>query len=196
METHALLALLAFCAVSLFTPGPNNLMLMASGANFGVARSMPHMWGVVIGFSGMTAIVGLGLFGLFHAWPASFTILKVVSVLYTLWLAWKVAHAGAPDTDAKTGARPMTFLQAIAFQWVNPKAWTMALSAVALFAPDEKLGSILLIALTFGILGIGSAGSWTLMGLSIRRWLSSRKRLLAFNYSMAGLLVGSIALAL
>jgi threonine/homoserine/homoserine lactone efflux protein len=157
---------------------------------------MPHMWGVVIGFSGMTAIVGLGLFGLFHAWPASFTILKVVSVVYTLWLAWKIARAGAPDMDAGAAAGPMSFFQAVAFQWVNPKAWTMALSAVALFAPDEKLSSILLIAATFGVLGIASSGSWTLMGLSIRRWLSSRKRLLAFNYGMAALLVGSIALAL
>jgi threonine/homoserine/homoserine lactone efflux protein len=196
METHALFALLTFSAVSLFTPGPNNLMLMASGANFGVARTMPHMWGVVIGFAGMTAIVGLGLFGLFHAWPASFTVLKVVSVLYTLWLAWKIARAGAPDTGADTDAQPMTFLQAVAFQWVNPKAWTMALSTVAIFAPDERLESILLIAATFGTLGIASSGSWTLMGLSIRRWLSSRKRLLTFNYGMAALLVGSIALAI
>jgi len=196
METHALLALLTFSAVSLFTPGPNNLMLMASGANFGIARTMPHMWGVVIGFSGMTAIVGLGLFGLFHAWPASFTLLKIVSVLYTLWLAWKIARAGEPSTSANMDARPMSFIQAVAFQWVNPKAWSMALSAVALFAPDERLQSILLIAATFGILGIASSGSWTLMGLSIRRWLSSRKRLLAFNYGMAALLVGSIALAI
>lgn len=196
METHALLALLAFSAVSLFTPGPNNLMLMASGANFGVARTMPHMWGVVIGFSGMTAIVGLGLFGLFHAWPASLTVLKIVSILYTLWLAWKIARAGEPGTGADSGARPMTFVQAVAFQWVNPKAWTMALSAVTLFAPDERLQSILLIAATFGILGIASSGSWTLMGLSIRRWLSSRRRLIAFNYGMAALLIGSIALAL
>ena len=90
----------------------------------------------------------------------------------------------------------MSFIQAVAFQWVNPKAWSMALSAVALFAPDERLQSILLIAATFGILGIASSGSWTLMGLSIRRWLSSRKRLLAFNYGMAALLVGSIALAI
>lgn len=195
MEPQALFALLAFGVVSSFTPGPNNLMLMASGANFGVLRTMPHMAGVVIGFSVMIVIVGLGLFGLFHAWPISFTVLKVVSVLYTLWLAWKIARSSAPDTSS-TAARPMTFVQAAAFQWINPKAWTMALSAITLYAPDEKLDSVLVIALVFGLCGIASTGSWMLMGLSIRRWLSSHQRLLAFNYGMAALLVGSIALAI
>lgn len=195
MEPQALFALLAFGVVSSFTPGPNNLMLMASGANFGVLRTMPHMAGVVIGFSVMIVIVGLGLFGLFHAWPISFTVLKVVSVLYTLWLAWKIARSSAPDTSS-TAARPMTFVQAAAFQWINPKAWTMALSAITLYAPDEKLDSVLVIALVFGLCGIASTGSWMLMGLSIRRWLSSHQRLLAFNYGMATLLVGSIALAI
>ncbi|HEX7873351.1 MAG TPA: LysE family translocator [Sphingobium sp.] len=195
MEPQALFALLAFGVVSSFTPGPNNLMLMASGANFGVLRTMPHMAGVVIGFSVMIVIVGLGLFGLFHAWPTSFTVLKVVSVLYTLWLAWKIARSSAPDTSS-TAARPMTFVQAAAFQWINPKAWTMALSAITLYAPDEKLDSVLVIALVFGLCGIASTGSWMLMGLSIRRWLSSHQRLLAFNYGMAALLVGSIALAI
>ncbi|MFT3967682.1 MAG: LysE family translocator [Sphingobium sp.] len=195
MEPQAILALLAFGVVSSFTPGPNNLMLMASGANFGVARTMPHMTGVVIGFSVMIIIVGLGLFGLFHAWPASFTVLKVVSVAYTLWLAWKIARSSPPDA-AGTDARPMTFLQAAAFQWVNPKAWTMALSAITLYAPDERLGSVLFLALVFGLIGTGSSASWMLMGRSIRGWLSNRKRLLAFNYGMAALLVGSIGLAL
>ncbi|MET0363417.1 MAG: LysE family translocator [Sphingobium sp.] len=195
METQAILALLAFGVVSSFTPGPNNLMLMASGANFGVLRTMPHMAGVVIGFSVMIVIVGLGLFGLFHAWPPSFTLLKVVSVLYTIWLAWKIARAGAPDT-AGTDTRPMGFIQAAAFQWVNPKAWTMALSAITLYAPDERLDSILFLSLVFGVIGVASTGSWMLMGLSIRRWLSSHQRLLAFNYGMAALLVGSIALAI
>jgi threonine/homoserine/homoserine lactone efflux protein len=195
MEPQTLLALLGFGVVSSFTPGPNNLMLMASGANFGVARTLPHMAGVVVGFFLMIVIVGLGLFGLFHAWPPSFTILKVVSVIYTLWLAWKIARASAPDTGDAEG-KPMTFVQAAAFQWVNPKAWTMALSAITLYAPDGKLGAILLISVIFAVIGITSTGSWMLMGLSIRNWLSSRRRLLAFNYGMAALLVGSIALAI
>ncbi|MCE7797164.1 LysE family translocator [Sphingobium sufflavum] len=195
MEPQALLALTSFGVVSSFTPGPNNLMLMASGANFGIVRSLPHMAGVVVGFFFMLLIVGLGLFGLFHAWPPSFTILKVVSVAYTLWLAWKIARADAPGAENIKG-RPMSFLQASAFQWVNPKAWTMALSAITLYAPDEHFASILLISLVFALIGIASTGSWMLAGLSIRGWLSSRRRLLAFNYGMAALLVGSIAMAL
>ncbi|HEX7854961.1 MAG TPA: LysE family translocator [Sphingobium sp.] len=194
METQAILALLAFGVVSSFTPGPNNLMLMASGANFGVRRTMPHMMGVVIGFSLMIVILGLGLFGLFHAWPASFTVLKVVSVVYTLYLAWKIARAAPPGTGNPEG-KPMTFLQAAAFQWVNPKAWTMGLSAITLYAPDARLVSILIIAGVFGFMSLASTGTWMMMGLSIRRWLSSHTRLLAYNYSMAALLVGSIALA-
>lgn len=192
---QTILALLAFGVVSSFTPGPNNLMLMASGANFGVRRTMPHMWGVVIGFSLMIIIVGLGLFGLFHAWPASMTVLKAGSVLYTLWLAWKIARAGEPETGDTVG-KPMTFLQAAAFQWVNPKAWSMGLTAIALYAPDERFGSILTLAAIFGVLGIGSTGTWMLLGLSIRNWLSSPIRLRIFNYGMAALLVGSLALAL
>lgn len=195
METQALLALLAFGAVSSFTPGPNNLMLMTSGANFGIARTMPHLSGVVIGFSAMVVIVGLGLFGLFHAWPASFTVLKVVSVLYTLWLAWKMTRAAAPGSG-EGGTRPMTFLQAIAFQWINPKAWTMSLSAMALFAPDEKIGSVLTVAGVFAMMTVTSATTWALAGRSIRRWLSSDRRLTVFNYTMAALLVGSIGLAI
>ncbi|HEX7819384.1 MAG TPA: LysE family translocator [Sphingobium sp.] len=195
MEQHELLALLAFGVVTSFTPGPNNLMLMASGANFGVARTLPHMAGVVVGFFIMLIVVGLGLFGLFHAWPTSFTILKIASVAYTLWLAWKITRASAPGTGDADG-RPMTFLQAGAFQWVNPKAWTMALSAITLYAPDEKLRSVLLISLVFAMIGIASTASWMLMGLSIRRWLSSQRRLLAYNYGMAALLVGSIAMAI
>jgi threonine/homoserine/homoserine lactone efflux protein len=194
METQALLALLAFGVVSSFTPGPNNLMLMASGANFGIARTIPHIFGIVVGFALMIVIVGLGLFGLFHAWPTSFTVLKVVSVVYTLWLAWKVARASAPGTESANG-KPMSFVQAAAFQWVNPKAWSMALTAITLYAPNEQLYSILLISLVFALIGVASTGSWALMGLSIRHWLSSKRRLTLFNYGMAALLIGSIALA-
>jgi threonine/homoserine/homoserine lactone efflux protein len=147
-----------------------------------------------VGFFIMIIVVGLGLFGLFHAWPTSFTILKIVSVLYTLWLAWKIARADAPGSGNAAG-KPMGFLQASAFQWVNPKAWSMALSAITLYAPNERMTSILLISLIFAVIGVASTVSWMLMGLSIRRWLSSTRRLLAFNYGMAALLIGSIALA-
>ena len=104
-------------------------MLMASGANFGLVRTIPHMFGVALGFVAMVVLVGLGLIGLFDAVPISYTILKVMSIAYLLYLAWKIANAAPPD-GAKAEAKPLTFVQAAAFQWVNPKAWTMALSAI------------------------------------------------------------------
>jgi threonine/homoserine/homoserine lactone efflux protein len=117
-----------------------------------------------------------------------------VSIAYTVYLSWKIARASAPHGDVARG-RPMTFVQGAAFQWVNPKAWTMALSAITLYAPDARLSSILIIAATFGAMSLASTMTWLLMGLSIRRWLSSRRRLLTYNYTMAALLLGSIALA-
>ena len=146
MNLEFLTALILFCFVSSVTPGPNNLMLMASGANFGFRRSVPHMLGISIGFTLMVALVGLGLMQVFDAIPASYTILKVFSAAYLLWLAWKIANAGRPQ-GSQTGARPMTFLQAAAFQWVNPKAWTMALSAITLYAPTREWATVLLVAL-------------------------------------------------
>jgi threonine/homoserine/homoserine lactone efflux protein len=119
-------------------------------------------------------------------------------VAYTLWLAWKIARAGRPAQDADEAARgrPIGFWQAAAFQWVNPKAWTMGLSTITLFAPDQALRSVLIITGVYGLLTIVSTWTWLVMGLSIRRWLSSDARLKAFNYTMALLLIGSIALAL
>ncbi|MDZ4094494.1 MAG: LysE family translocator, partial [Paracoccaceae bacterium] len=119
--THEILAaLIAFAFVTSVTPGPNNLMLMASGANFGFRRTTPHMLGVALGFVVMAMLVGLGLVGVFHRWPSAVTALKVVSIAYMLWLAWEIAHAAAPNEAGMQG-QPMTFLQAAAFQWINPK---------------------------------------------------------------------------
>ena len=131
MMIQILPALLAFAFVTSVTPGPNNMMLMASGANFGFRRTVPHMFGIAIGFTAMVFLVGMGLTGLFLAEPRLGKALAVVSVVYMLWLAWKIAHA-APPEERPSEARPLTFLQAAAFQWVNPKAWAMALSACAL----------------------------------------------------------------
>ena len=185
------LALLGFALATLFTPGPNNLMLMASGANWGFRRTVPHALGVALGFPAMAAAVGLGLAAVFEAVPALETVLKVVAVLFLLWLAWKVATAR--PGDARAGGRPLTFLQATAFQWVNPKAWAMALGAMAAYAATGGAGRVLLVAAVFAVLGVGSAATWTALGTRIRRVLSTDARLKAFNWTMAGLLVLSLA---
>lgn len=194
MEQTTLAALSAFALVSSITPGPNNMMLMASGANFGLRRTVPHALGVGIGFTLMIVLVGVGLMGLFDLFPVLNIILKVVSVVYLLWLAWKIANAAAPDTETGARGMPMTFVQAVLFQWVNPKAWSMALSAIALYAPDRNFGAVLLVAVVFGIINLPSTSLWAVMGQVLRGWLSSRKRLRAFNWTMAALLVGSLAL--
>jgi threonine/homoserine/homoserine lactone efflux protein len=190
LETLPALALFAF--VTSVTPGPNNLMLMASGANFGFRRTVPHMLGVGLGFVLMTFLVGVGLAGLFQTYPLAVTVLEVVSVVYMLWLAWKIAHAAAPR-DRQAGGTPMTFLQAAAFQWVNPKAWAMALTAVTVHAPDRSLWAVALVALIFGAINLPSVSLWTLIGQQLRRVLTNARRLTVFNWTMAGLLVLSLA---
>lgn len=185
------LALFAF--VTSITPGPNNLMLMASGANFGLRRTLPHMLGVGIGFVMMVALVGLGLIGLFDRFPALYRVLTAVSVVYLLWLAWKIATAAPrlPDDKGPQG-RPITFLQAAAFQWVNPKAWSMALSALTLHAADHTVAGVAVVALVFGAINLPSVGCWTLLGQQMRRFLTSPGRLRGFNVTMALLLVTTL----
>ena len=191
MMPDTLLALAAFALVSSITPGPNNLMLMASGANFGFRRTVPHMLGIGIGFGVMILLVGLGLVRIFDAFPVAHLILSVVGVAYLLFLAWKIAHAAAPDA-ARTGAHPFTFMQAALFQWVNPKAWQMALTAITLYAPDRSALAILWVAVVFAVINLPSVSTWTVMGQQMRRILSSPARLRAFNLCMAGLLVASL----
>ena len=184
-------ALVLFAFVTSITPGPNNMMLMASGANFGIRRTVPHMLGVALGFVIMALVVGAGLVQVFDAYPVSYTVLKVVSVTYLLWLAWKIASAAGID-GRKTVAKPMTFLQAVAFQWVNPKAWTMAVGAITAYAPSQTMGSIAAVAVIFGMVNLPTVGSWTVIGQQMARFLNTPGRMVLFNRVMAGLLVASL----
>lgn len=183
------LALFAF--VSSITPGPNNLMLLASGANYGVRRTLPHMLGVALGFVVMVILVGLGLAGLFERWPPAHTVLKVVSVVYLLYLAWKIASAAPPDAPSASG-RPFSFVQAAAFQWVNPKAWAMALTAVTVYTVARDPFEIVLVAVVFGAINLPSVGAWAMLGQLMQQVLTSSARLRAFNVTMAVLLVASL----
>ncbi len=190
--THELLYGLAlFAFVSSITPGPNNLMLMASGANFGFRRTIPHMLGVALGFVVMVLLMGAGLAQVFTAAPQVHVLLKGAAVVYMLWLAWKIAHA-APVRASDDAGRPMTFLQAAAFQWVNPKAWAMALTAITAYTPEQSLVAVLLVGAVFGAINLPSVGSWTLIGQQMARVLTSPRRLMMFNWTMAALLVLSL----
>ena len=181
-----------FASVASITPGPNNLMLMASGANYGFRRTIPHMAGVSAGFVLMVFLVGIGLAQLFTAYPASHTILKTFSVVYLLYLAWKIATATLSESAARGGGRPFTFIQAALFQWVNPKAWTMALTAVTVYSPSQTLASVALVAAIFGIINLPSICLWIMLGKRVQRYLRSDKHLLIFNLTMAALLVASL----
>ena len=189
-ELLAALALFAF--VSSITPGPNNTMLMASGANFGFRASIPHMIGVSGGFLLLVVAVGLGLGGLFAAYPELHDVLAVAGGLYLLWLAWKIAISSGLGTG-EAGARPQTFLQAAAFQWVNPKAWAMALGAVTAYAPrDGYVANILVVSVIFTAINLPCVASWTGFGVGLRRFLDRPAVLRAFNVGMALLLVLSL----
>ena len=192
MELEILTGLAAFSFASSITPGPNNLMLMASGANYGFRRTIPHMLGVGIGFVFMVIMVGIGLVQVFNAIPASYKALKIVSVVYLLYLAARIATAAPPGDDARAAGKPFTFLQAAAFQWVNPKAWTMALTSVAVYAPSQSLVAVGLVALVFGAINLPCVSAWAVLGEQLRNLLSSPSRLRAFNILMALLLVGSL----
>lgn len=191
MTLDLLLALTVFAFVSSITPGPNNLMLMASGANFGFRRTIPHMMGVGCGFVFMLILVGTGLARVFDAFPVTYTVLQVVSVIYLAWLAWKIAHASAPGQGASDGT-PITFWQAAAFQWVNPKAWAMALTAASVYTPDHSLWAATIVAIVFGLVNIPSISVWTLMGQKLRLVLGNPVRLKLFNWTMAALLIASL----
>lgn len=191
MTYDILLALTGFALVTSITPGPNNLMLMASGANFGFRRTIPHMLGVGLGFMFMCLLVGAGLAQVFEIYPAAHDVLKVVSVIYMAWLAWKIANA-APPSDAAQAGSPITFLQAALFQWVNPKAWAMALTAVTVYAPEQTMVAIAMVAIVFGAINLPAVSSWTVLGQQMRRVLTNPARLRAFNALMAALLIASL----
>ena len=191
MTVELFTALATFTFVTVITPGPNNLMLMASGANFGFRRTIPHMAGIGIGMPVLVICVGIGVMQLFDLWPASYTILMVLSVAYLLYLAWKIANA-APPKDAQARGHPLTFLQAAAFQWVNPKAWSMALSAITLYATSRDAAAVLWVAGVYLVMSLASTTFWAALGQQVQRALNSPRRLRMFNVVMAVLLVATL----
>jgi len=189
-----LLLPLALFAISMsITPGPNNVMLTASGVNFGFRRTLPHMLGIAFGFPVMVLAIGLGLGGLFEAYPQIHVGLKYVGIAYLLWLAWKVATAARTE-DAGAKAKPLNFLQAAGFQWVNPKAWIIAVGAIATYTTlqGDVIQEVLVIAAVFGMVTLPTVAMWTLFGTAIRRLLKSDRARTLFNWSMAALLVVSL----
>ena len=192
--SDALIALVLFSFVSSVTPGPNNMMLLASGLNFGFRRTIPHMLGIGIGFTIMVLLIGLGLGQVFVRFPVLYTALKLAGAVYLIWLALKIARSGPISKDEpNAAAEPFTFLQAAAFQWVNPKAWMMAVTAVATYMVVESPTlNAMIVAVSFGVVNLPSVSVWALFGVGMRRLLDDPKKQKLFNWTMAGLLVLSL----
>lgn len=188
-----LLGLLLFAIVMAATPGPNNVMVTASAARFGLRRTLPHIGGVGVGFAIMLLLTGLGLGAVFVAVPLLRRVLALASMLWMLWLAWVIARSAAPgEAGASAAARPFTFLQAALFQWVNPKAWMIAVTVVATRATGGPVWlSALVIALVFLCVTLPIVGTWAAAGHALGRYLAG-PWFRAFNIAMAILLVVSL----
>ncbi|MET3647357.1 LysE family translocator [Phyllobacterium ifriqiyense] len=192
MALDVFLTLLLFAFVTSITPGPNNLMLLTSGVNFGFRRSIPHMFGIGSGFFTLLIGVGCGLGALIETMPVLYTVLKFAGGAYLLYLAYKIAMSRS-ISNVDSRARPMTFVEAAAFQWINPKAWVMAVTAMATYtSPDAYFTTMMIVGIAFAVVNIPSVSSWAAFGQIMRGWLADPVRLKWFNIIMAVLLVASL----
>ncbi|MBD8494117.1 LysE family translocator [Pseudomonas syringae] len=188
-----LLAFALFALVTSITPGPNNMMLLASGVNFGFRRTLPHMLGISTGFMVLVLAVGFGLGSLFQTWPVLYTLLRYIGGAYLLYLAWKIATSGPANEDDKPQGKPMSFMAAALFQWVNPKAWVMAIGAISTYTPMQGyFTNVLVIAAVFALINLPGVSIWAGFGSLLRNVLRDPRGLRIFNGVMALLLVLSL----
>ncbi len=182
----------AFAFVTCFTPGPNNTLLLSSGLSYGFRRTHAMILGISLGFAMMVLAVAFGISGVFIAFPQLYLVLSVISIVYLVWLAWRIASADIkPPTE--DGAQPLTFLQAAAFQWVNPKAWFIALGASSTYVQTgHPVMSVVTIAVIFAIAGLSSSSSWAAGGASLRRLVDRPNVLRAINIGLALVLLASL----
>ncbi len=191
---HLLPLLLFTCSTSL-TPGPNNMMLMSSGLNFGPKRTLPHLFGICVGFPVLVIAVGLGLGVLFDQYHWLQTLLKLVGSAYLLYLAWKISQMSTSVNTQKTTTKPITFLQAFAFQWVNPRAWISAIGIVSIFTLSQNhLINAMLMGLVYFLVFSPCGCFWLSLGFFIKRFSKNEKSFHCFNYGMGILLALSVVL--
>lgn len=192
MSFTIFLSFVLYSFVTSITPGPNNIMLAASGVNFGFKRSIPHILGIGCGFGFMVAVVGYGIGSVLSSNVILYESLKVIGIVYLLYLAYKIYCISEIDTDEKH-SKPLTFIQAAMFQWVNPKAWVMALGAVTTYLTAESASYwYLILGITYGLVGIPSTGVWALIGEKLQKYIHDQQKLKRFNAVMALLLVLSV----
>ncbi|MGI9462962.1 MAG: LysE family translocator [Aestuariivirgaceae bacterium] len=198
MSLETALALMGFAFVMSISPGPANFLLLASGVNFGIARSVPLVLGISLGFLTMVLFVGLGLGQVLKSTPAIYTALKFACAAYVAWLAWKIARSRTVGPDrAGTIEKPITFIQAALFQLVNPKAWAVALIVTVSYTdPQNYVPSLIMMIMLFALINLPAISIWALSGVALRQLLGKGNRIAMFNIAMAFLLVGSMAVVL
>lgn len=187
------LAVMLFAVATCVTPGPNNVMLMSSGVNFGFGRTLRHVIGINIGFPFMLIAVGLGAGALFRDHPQLYTVLQLAGALYMLYLAYQIATTPEVDFNA-TSSKPMGIVNAALFQWINPKAWVVSVGAVLAYTSPSGAFStqVLLIALIFFVCGAPCSLLWVVFGRYLRKFLARPNAVRVFNVAMSLLLVGSL----
>jgi threonine/homoserine/homoserine lactone efflux protein len=185
--------LVLFAAAMTLTPGPNVILVTASGANFGFRRTIPQMLGITLGFGLMAMAAGAGLAGVVHAEPRLHAGLKYAGAAYLVYLAWRIARADA-GSGASARAKPIGFLEAALFTWMNPKAWVSVLGTLAAYTTlgGDVLWETSVIAAVLAAFCLISVVIWAGFGTVIGRFLANPRARIAFNWSMAGLLVLSL----
>ena len=187
------LAVLFFAFSTTITPGPNNVMIMSSGVNYGIKQSVPHWLGICFGFPLMVLLVGLGFGVIFDRYPHLHQLIKIAGTVYLIWLAWRIASA-RPETIATGKSKPFTFLQAALFQWVNGKAWVMASGAVAAFTSVTGVYwfQVVMITLAFLVMAFPCVGVWLVFGAGLRKVLTKPLFQRIFNIFMGSILLLSV----
>ncbi len=193
MTYETMLAIGLFSLVGSVTPGPSNFMLLVSGTNFGFWRTVPQILGITIGFSSVLLAVGFGLGSLITAYPPLGLALKIAGGAYLLYLAWRIGMSRTVSNGEMDAARPLTFLESAAFQWVNPKAWIAALTAMAAYANAENpFLSVMLVTLVIAVVNLPTVSIWAGFGVMLRRFLSDPTKLKWFNITMGLLLAATL----
>jgi threonine/homoserine/homoserine lactone efflux protein len=195
MPLQLLLPLSLFAFVTSITPGPNNIMLLTSGVNFGFRATIPHIFGIGTGFFSVLFAIGIGLGEVFKAYPEYYTVMKWISAVYFFYLAWGITRSATPQADAgsRKNARPMSYLGAAAFQWANPKAIVMAIACFSSYAPlNSSVRDVIAIASLVMAINLPCVSVWALFGSRLRDYLQNPSHRMTFNWIMAILLISSL----
>jgi len=190
-----IISIATFTISTVTTPGPNNIMLLSSGLTFGYKKTIPHMSGIIVGFPFMVVLVGLGMGVIFEKFPIILSILKIVGILYLFWMAFKIANnTNSYEVEEGQKSEPFTFFQAAIFQWVNPKAWIMAITAISIFvtANENSYLQVITIAFIYLLSSIISTNSWAFGGVVLKKFIKNESSVKKLNIIMAVLLIASV----